>query len=248
MGQWAGPASELIFEDCFVPEENIVLAADAYPGEAGGGKAALLLETVLGITRTMVGALSTGAARGVFERALSLAKTTRHRGRTLIHHQWAQAELTDMFLNVGKARAMYIEATFALMNNLNPLVSGAMPRFMNSAAAARFMQNRWSRKVLHSEVWRKAVFRRLHAEPPENNARIQVISSMAKVVGSDMAMENAHRAVALLNQAGLRHDRGVEKFFRDAKLLQIFEGTNQLNRLNIFKHALARDLPGVEVF
>jgi alkylation response protein AidB-like acyl-CoA dehydrogenase len=40
----------------------------------------------------------------------------------------------------------------------------------------------------------------------------------------------------------------MEKYFRDAKLLQIFEGTNQLNRLNIFNNYLGRHLPGVEVY
>jgi alkylation response protein AidB-like acyl-CoA dehydrogenase len=248
MGQWAGPASELVFEDCFVPEENIVLAADTYPEPGLRGKYPMLLETVLGITRTMVGAMSTGAARGVFERTLDLARKTPHRGKPLIRHQWVQAQLTDMFMNVVKARAVYLEATFALMNNLNPIVSGVLPRFVNSEAAGKVLDNRWSRGVLHSEWYRKILFRRLLSASPEANARIQAASSMAKVVGSDAAMENAHRAVSLLSRAGLRHDQGVEKFFRDAKLLQIFEGTNQLNRLNVFKYALARHIPGVEVF
>ncbi len=79
-------------------------------------------------------------------------------------------------------------------------------------------------------------------------SRIQYMASMAKVVGTDMAMENGHLAVEFLGRAGLRHDHGIEKGFRDAKLLQIFEGTNQLNRLNIFKHSIGRRLPGVEVF
>ncbi len=248
MGQWASPASELIFEDCFVPDENIVMAADTFTGPEYQGKYAMILETVLGITRTMVGAMSTGAARGVFEKCLDLTRNIRHRGRPLIQQQWAQAQLTDMFMNVMKARAVYLESTFALLDNLHPLVSGSLPRFMNTDAAQRMMRNRWALSMMNAPWWRKIMFRQLSAMPPENNARIQAASSMAKVVGSDMAMENAQRAVALLSQAGLRHDRGVEKFFRDAKLLQIFEGTNQLNRLNIFKHALGRHLPGVEVF
>jgi len=76
--------------------------------------------------------------------------------------------------------------------------------------------------------------------PEERMARVQAMASLAKVAGSDAAMENAQLAVELLSQAGLRHDQGVEKIFRDAKLLQIFEGTNQLNRLNIFQHVIGR--------
>jgi len=248
MGQWAAPASELVFEECFVPDDRIVMAADAYPEPAFRGKFAMILETVLGITRTMVGAISTGCARGAFERAVELARNVRSQGRPLLCRQWAQAQLAEMHMNVMTARAVYLEATFALLENLHPLVSGALPRLLNTAAAQRVLRNRWSRGLMNAPGWRKAMFRRLLAASPENTARVQAASSLAKVVGSDMAMENAQRAVAFLSQAGLRHDRGVEKFFRDAKLLQIFEGTNQLNRLNIFKHALARHLPGVEAF
>jgi hypothetical protein len=49
-------------------------------------------------------------------------------------------------------------------------------------------------------------------------------------------------------QAGLRHDRGAEKHLRDTKLMQIYEGTNQLNRLNLFKYLIARCVPGAKVF
>jgi acyl-CoA dehydrogenase len=248
MGQLASPASELVFEECFVPEENIVLAGDRLPGTRGKRNYEVLLETVLGITRTMVGAISTGNARASFELSLDLARKAVSRGKALINRQWAQSVLTDMFINVMSARAVYLEATFALMQNLTPVLSGTLPNLMNTGPMSRVMQLPLSRKVFHSEAVRQAMIQRLLATPPENNARIQYMSSMAKVVGSDKAMENAHLAVELAAKAGLRHDRGVEKVFRDAKLLQIFEGTNQLNRLNIFKHFVARHLPGVEVF
>jgi acyl-CoA dehydrogenase len=51
-----------------------------------------------------------------------------------------------------------------------------------------------------------------------------------------------------MGQAGLRQDRGMEKIFRDAKLLQIYEGTNQLNRLNLFKCLIAPAYPQAKVF
>ena len=55
-------------------------------------------------------------------------------------------------------------------------------------------------------------------------------------------------AVELMGQAGIRHDRGAEKHLRDSKLLQIYEGTNQLNRLNVFKCLIARSVPEARVF
>ena len=248
MGQLAAPASELVFEDCFVPEDSIVLAGDRFPGSPYQGNYQVLLENVLGITRTMVGAISTGTARGAFERSLGLARKLGHRGKTLINRQWAQALLTDMFITVMSARAVYMEATFALMTNLNRVLSGDLPSFLNGELASRVLQTPLSRKFLHAERVKKYMLKQVLSMPPENNARVQYMSSMAKVVGSDAAMENAHRAVEFFSRAGLRHDQGLEKIFRDAKLLQIFEGTNQLNRLNVFKHFLGRHLPGVHVF
>jgi len=248
MGQLASPASELIFEECFVPEENIVLAGDRFTGSPYQGGFQVLLENVLGITRTMVGAISTGTARGAFEHSLRLARRLTHKGRPLIKRQWAQALLTDMFITVMSARSVYLEATFALMNNLHPILSGLLPSFVNSRPAGRVAQHPLARKIMHTEWVKKSLLRQVISLPPENSARVQFMSSLAKVAGSDAAMENAHRAVEFFSRAGLRHDQGIEKIFRDAKLLQIFEGTNQLNRLNIFKHFLARHLPGVEVF
>jgi alkylation response protein AidB-like acyl-CoA dehydrogenase len=78
--------------------------------------------------------------------------------------------------------------------------------------------------------------------------RCSGLASLAKFAASDAGIRNCHLALDLMGQAGLRHDRRAEKFFRDAKLLQIYEGTNQLNRLNLFKCLIGRDYPEVNVF
>ena len=51
-----------------------------------------------------------------------------------------------------------------------------------------------------------------------------------------------------MGQAGLRQDRLAEKHLRDAKLMQIYEGTNQLNRINLFKCLVAKGFPQISVF
>ncbi|HEY4715688.1 MAG TPA: acyl-CoA dehydrogenase, partial [bacterium] len=248
MGHRVSTISELIFEDCFVPDENIVMNTLEFPEPKFRKQIELLLEMVLGITRTAVGAMGTGNARGSFERALDIAKRTKFRGRTLLNQQWAQAILTNMFTNVMMARSLYMESTFALMSNMEGMLSKSIPGFMNTNFMKKVFDNRWFKKIFHSTWLRKKMIEQILDTKPQNRARIQFMSSMAKVAGSDMAMENGHLAVEFLSRAGIRHDHGIEKGFRDAKLLQIFEGTNQLNRLNMFKHYLARQLPGVEVF
>ncbi|MDY6796843.1 MAG: acyl-CoA dehydrogenase family protein [Actinomycetota bacterium] len=56
-------------------------------------------------------------------------------------------------------------------------------------------------------------------------------SSMAKYVGTDVAMEVCTDAVQIHGGYGYMKEYLVEKCFRDAKILQIVEGTNQIQRL-----------------
>jgi len=50
-----------------------------------------------------------------------------------------------------------------------------------------------------------------------------------------LGIENCSLAIDLMGGDGIRHDHGVEKLYRDAKLLQIYEGTNQINARDIYK-------------
>lgn len=65
-------------------------------------------------------------------------------------------------------------------------------------------------------------------------------SAIAKAYGSDVAMQVTTDAVQLLGGYGYMADYKVEKYMRDAKLLQIYEGTNQIQRVVIAK-ALLKD-------
>jgi alkylation response protein AidB-like acyl-CoA dehydrogenase len=105
-----------------------------------------------------------------------------------------------------------------------------------------------TRKWRHSRAFKRFLLQRESKRPVGDSQRLQFYSSLAKVLGTDAGVENCHKALDLMGQVGLRHDAGAEKLFRDAKLCQIFEGTNQLNRLNMFKHFIARDISGLETF
>lgn len=58
-------------------------------------------------------------------------------------------------------------------------------------------------------------------------------ASIAKLVATDMAMRVTTDAVQVLGGAGYTRDFPVERYFREAKVMQIFEGTNQIQRLVI---------------
>jgi acyl-CoA dehydrogenase len=63
--------------------------------------------------------------------------------------------------------------------------------------------------------------------------RATIESAMAKCFASDAAMEVTTNAVQIFGGYGYMKDYPVEKLMRDAKLLQIYEGTNQIQRMII---------------
>ncbi|MGQ9842469.1 MAG: acyl-CoA dehydrogenase family protein [Spirochaetota bacterium] len=178
MGQRAADASELIFEDVFVPKRNIV-------GKLGGGWA--LNQNVLNYSRPVVAAMALGHARGAFERALQFCNKHQYQGKKLIEYKEIQYELADMLIQLMAARMT---------------------------------------------IWRScAPFR-----------AVQSLSSIAKVFASDVAVDVCSRAMAIMGDYGIVHDFCVEKALRDARLTQIYEGTNQINRLAIIEHQWQTDI------
>ena len=62
------------------------------------------------------------------------------------------------------------------------------------------------------------------------------LAAMAKCYATDVAMEVATDAVQVFGGYGFMEDYPIAKFFRDAKILQIYEGTNQIQRMVIARH------------
>ncbi len=72
----------------------------------------------------------------------------------------------------------------------------------------------------------------------ENGVRNPVVSSYAKAYGADSAMLTAVDAVQVFGGNGYVKEYPVEKLMRDAKILQIYEGTSQIQRLVIGRSIL----------
>ncbi len=64
-------------------------------------------------------------------------------------------------------------------------------------------------------------------------------AAVAKLVATDAAMKVTTDAVQVLGGAGYTEDFPLERYLREAKVTQIFEGTNQIQRLVISRHVLA---------
>jgi alkylation response protein AidB-like acyl-CoA dehydrogenase len=61
---------------------------------------------------------------------------------------------------------------------------------------------------------------------------------MAKLFCTDVAMDVAGDALRLAGPPGAVSGQPLERHFRDAKALQIYEGTNQVQRVVIARHLL----------
>jgi len=72
----------------------------------------------------------------------------------------------------------------------------------------------------------------------DNGAPSSIVSSYAKAFGADHAMRITTDAVQVFGGYGYMKEYPVEKLMRDAKLLQIYEGTSQIQRVVIARHLL----------
>ena len=86
-----------------------------------------------------------------------------------------------------------------------------------------------ARLLVHKAAWM--------ADHHQDNVRM---ASMAKAYGAKVAQDVTARALTLLGEEGLEPGHPVEKWYRDAKIYDIFEGTGQIQR-----RIIARSLLGV---
>jgi butyryl-CoA dehydrogenase len=233
MGMKACPAAELVFEDSFVPRRNLI-------GREGEG--VRFTEIVLGASRGPVGAIATGTARGAFERVVAFARDKRSGGRRLIDHQWVQIKLADMARKIHLARQAYLDScmTFDFMG-VPKLMKLPSSRFLLGVLPHSLRLTHLFERAIRSEQATQAVMAKLEKHvDPEDLRHIQQYSSIAKVSASDIAVEIAYEALQIAGLESSLHRNELEKIYRDAKLTQIYEGTNQLNRHNIFVNTFAR--------
>jgi acyl-CoA dehydrogenase len=97
----------------------------------------------------------------------------------------------------------------------------------------RAVQAELADMLMKLEAARTLIWRATSTFPP-----LHYLSAMAKCFGSDVAMDICSRAIDLMGEEGTLRQMELEKAFRDIKLTQIYEGTNQVNRLAIAEELL----------
>jgi alkylation response protein AidB-like acyl-CoA dehydrogenase len=83
----------------------------------------------------------------------------------------------------------------------------------------------------------RALLHRACAMAPDNTDEARAFVSMAKLFCTDTAMSVTTDAVQLHGGNGYLRDYPVERMMRDAKVTQIWEGTNEIQKMLIAKHA-----------
>jgi alkylation response protein AidB-like acyl-CoA dehydrogenase len=232
-GHKAKPTAELIFEDVFIPEK------DCWMKEGTGIEHTL---EILSVTRGLVGALGVGIGRGALERTIQYAYQQKVRGHRLIEEDWVQMAIADMLRLLDAARQDYAGVALAMD------AIGLFGLFQRPAmrAALKTLPDRLAKRGAFQAVlsprWIHELFRRLkgRAVPKEVVSYFLRIGSAAKVNGTDVGMEVASRCLDIVGLEGAAYRHGIEKTFRDVKASQIYEGTNQLNRKEVFKKELAQ--------
>ena len=185
MGIRASATRELVFQDCFVPRQNLI-------GKEGMGF--IVTMRTFDRTRPGVGAQGVGLAQGALDEAVRYAREREQFEKKIISFQAVQHMLADM--------ATLVEAARALVYSI-----------------ARYI------------------------DQSENPKEISKVSGMAKVFASDVAMKVTTDAVQIFGGYGYMRDYPVEKMMRDAKILQIYEGTNQIQR-NVIGLELNKEYAG----
>lgn len=170
MGIRSSVTNELLFDNCEVPEENIV-------GSLGQGFYIAL--GLLDRSRVGIGAQALGIAQGALDEAINYSGTREQFGKPINSFQAIQHMLADMATQTEAARALVYHASRVVDAG-----SKDMTKF----------------------------------------------GAMAKLFATDTAMKVTTDAVQVFGGYGYMKEYPVEKMMRDAKVTQIYEGTNQIQR------------------
>jgi acyl-CoA dehydrogenase len=179
LGVRASHTAQVIFEDCFVPEEAR-LGFDTEGNATGPGAIGALM--MLEATRPLVAAGAVGIARAAFEFARDYSLERHAFGKPIARHEAIAFKIADMATEIDAAWLLTLRSAWMAQNGI-PFSRGE--------------------------------------------------GSMAKLMAGDVAMRVTTDAVQVLGGYGYIKEYPVERFMRDAKIYQIWEGTAEIQRLVI---------------
>jgi alkylation response protein AidB-like acyl-CoA dehydrogenase len=126
-----------------------------------------------------------------------------------------------------------------LQDALDESVAYARTRRQFGQEIASFQAVQWMLADMAKAVHAARLMTRHAAERLDAGHRASAECSMAKLFASDAAVEHTANAVQVHGGIGYIRGTTVERLYRDAKITQIYEGTNQIQRMIIARHLLA---------
>ena len=180
MGYRGSGTSEVKFNDCRVPKENLV-------GELNGGFKIVM--DALNEGRVVTAATALGLAEAAFEDALEYSKKRESMGVPISEHQMVQYLLAEMKVRVEAMKLLIYEAA-----------------------------------------------RRVDQGDPD----YPMWSSMAKLAAAQWGVDVARMAVQVEGGFGYSKESLVERIYRDVKMVEIGDGTNEVQRMVIVRTLLGR--------
>ena len=172
MGMRGSPTAELVFSDCFVPDENVL-------GSVNGGVRVLM--SGLDYERVVLAGIQLGIMQACLDCVIPYVRERKQFGQPIGTFQLIQAKVADIYVALQSARA-YVYA---------------VARACDGGRTTRFD------------------------------------AAGAILLASENAFRAAGEAVQALGGAGYTKDWPVERYLRDAKLLDIGAGTNEIRRMLI---------------
>lgn len=178
MGLRGSHTGELVFEDCEVPDENVL-----------GGTPGTGFKTALGaldVGRISLAAGAVGSSQHLMELAIAHAKRRIQFGKPIAVNQAIQWMLADSAVEIHAARLMVYDAAVKM----------------------------------------------------DSGVRASTEAAMAKVYASEMAGRVVDRVLQIFGGMGYMKGSPVERAYRDARVLRIYEGTSEVQRMIVAERLL----------
>jgi alkylation response protein AidB-like acyl-CoA dehydrogenase len=147
-----------------------------------------------------------------------------------------------MMRTLNRSRpAIGAQAVGLAQGALNYLIeNGKAKGWFESKNGALGVQSKLAEMAVEIEAARALVYKSARMmDEKVKGTPVQMFSAMSKYFASDIAMKVTTEAVQILQWEGLTRNHPVERMMRDAKVIQIFEGTNQVQRL-VVAHTLLK--------
>lgn len=183
--------------------ENVRVPSKNLIGQENFG--IFILQETFDFSRPGVAAQAIGIAHGALELTVKYLKERKQFDQPLISFQSISHKIADMATNLEAARRFLYSVTY----EMDEVFIAAFENAVNNKTTVREEIKKISRKR-----WTK-------------------LSAMVKLFSSDTAFNITQECINLCGGIGYMREFGLEKFMRDAKVTQIYEGANNIQRNEI---------------